>query len=55
MANTIIKYCQNCAQTKTEHSFQDKMYGTYKRVFNINEDTGACTCTVCKSKSKIVK
>lgn len=50
MANVDIKYCTFCASNKINHEFQDKTYGRFNRVFNINEETGACRCTVCGNK-----
>lgn len=55
MANTIIKYCSNCATNKIDHEFQDNVYGKYKRVFNLSEKTGTCTCTVCAGGKKLKK
>lgn len=55
MANTEIKHCNNCAANKITHEFQDNIYGKYKRVFNINENTGVGTCTVCNGGKKIKK
>lgn len=55
MANTEIKYCANCAQNHIEHEFQDRTYGKFKRVFNINEQTGSATCTVCSGNKKVKK
>lgn len=55
MDNTEIKYCSSCASNKIEHEFQDTTYGKYRRVFNINEQTGMGTCTVCANGKKIKK
>lgn len=52
MDNVKIKYCSNCYSEKKEHEYQDNMYGKYKRVFNLNTDTGVGCCTVCGKKDK---
>ena len=52
MANTEIKYCASCAANNITHEFQDNTYGKFKRVFNVNEKTGSCSCTICNSGKK---
>ena len=55
MANTQINYCGTCAHKKIEHKFQDKQYGKFNRVFNINEKLETKTCTVCGTTTKLKK
>lgn len=52
--STVIKRCNNCAQNRTEHDFQDTQYGKYNRVHNVNTKGGA-TCTVCRNGLKAKK
>lgn len=52
--NVIIKRCNNCANNKIEHAYQDSVYGRYNRVF-IADSKGGANCTVCKNGQKTKK
>lgn len=49
---TEIKFCKNCSDKNIIHTFQDKLYGKFIRVFNVEPKTSHSVCTVCGDGKK---
>ena len=50
--STKTKFCSSCSHSNHIHDFQDKTYGKFTRVFNVDDKTGTEVCTVCGSGKK---